>query len=393
MAQSSLSHTPIFELPGHGPTCNEDVRGLIEECHEGLCKVSITRQVRRGKYESIATITCQENAQSRKSRPTSSTDEIADYIMLCIQYEMDKSDDPGVYKITLYGVPGKGRFERSKHIDLRDGDGDPKSINILSEGEVIEQQTLYISELHQQIIACIETVQGVVKPLMNENKEMMRIVSDSQKRLAEVEQIRLTHDLNLRIHDDESKAELAAEENKMARWRELLGVVKDTGAAEALLKAVAKKIESGNIFGKKTAIADKSSTQKTKESNEKNNEEKHKVSKENAEAESSDGTKIVVSEDVLKSAEESPYVMAAETLKMTIDEHRQWKKIYAAINEEQSSILDSIFIAKSDEEVGSLVKKLKSAKDPLRLLKLKPIMNEQQNRLVDFIYKSDSNDE
>ena len=122
MSFEDLTHTPEFDLPANAPSPTADLVSLIEECHEGLHKALVSRMVRRGKYEPIATIICQENP-NKKTRPQASPEDIADYCMMCMQYEMDKSDDPGTYKVNLIGPPGRGRFDRSKHVDLGDGDG------------------------------------------------------------------------------------------------------------------------------------------------------------------------------------------------------------------------------------------------------------------------------
>ncbi len=242
MSLATLSHSPEFDLPPYGPGYNDDVLNLIECHHEGLYRVVVSKMLGRNKYEQIAAITCQENPE-RKKHPAAQAQDIAEYAMMCIQHNIDETDIRGVYKIALYGPPGKGgAWTKSKHIDLRDEDADPRSISMLSEGELCEQQGAYIGELHSQIIACIETVQGVIKPLMNENKEMMKIVADSQRQLAEVEKIRLNHDLQLKIHDDETKQAEAEEERRMERWKEVLNTFKDTGAAEVLIKGLIGKL-------------------------------------------------------------------------------------------------------------------------------------------------------
>ncbi len=120
-ATKSLSHTPEFEfLPMNAPNAPADLISLLEECHEGLSKAIVSKMIRRGKYEQIATVLCQENA-TKKTTPVASLDDIADYCMMCMQYDIEKTDDAGTYRVTLIGAPGKGRFERSMHIVLGEG--------------------------------------------------------------------------------------------------------------------------------------------------------------------------------------------------------------------------------------------------------------------------------
>jgi len=185
MSFEDLRHSPDFDLPSTAPSAPSDVITLIDDHHEGLHKVQIHKMIRRGSYESIATIICSENP-NKKTRPLASAEDIADYCMMTMQYEIDKSDDPGTYRVKVLGPPGKGKFEASKHVHLG-GDGEATTKSMLSEGELIEQQSQYIGELHSQIVAMSETVHSMIKPLLQENKEMMKIVSDAAKKQAELE--------------------------------------------------------------------------------------------------------------------------------------------------------------------------------------------------------------
>ena len=245
MSFETLSHTPEFELPMNAASAPADLVALLEECHEGLYRVVISKMVRRNKYDQLAIITCQENP-SKKSRPSASPDDIAEYCMMAMQYETEKSDSPGTYKVTLFGPPGKGRFERSKHVDLSDGDGEARTKTMMSEGDMLEQQQLYIGELHSQMIGMIEGMNAMASNAMRENKELTKVISESQRRLGEVEAQRMNHDLQLKLHSDDVKQKEAEQEQKMERWRELLGVVKDTGAFEAIAKAILTKMKQGD---------------------------------------------------------------------------------------------------------------------------------------------------
>jgi hypothetical protein len=151
---SGLSHSPDFELPDHSPQYPTDLLSLIEENAEGLHRIVVQKFVRRGKYSQVCTITCQENA-GRKTKPVATAETIAEYCMLAMQYDVDKTDEHGKFKCTLYGGASKGRWEKSKHVDLSDADGEARSVSIMSEGDMLEQQQTYIGELHQTCIAML----------------------------------------------------------------------------------------------------------------------------------------------------------------------------------------------------------------------------------------------
>jgi len=243
MSFDDLSHSPDFELPAHGSDAPADLISLIEECHQGLYKAQIHKMKTRGKYESVATITCQENP-NKKTSPTASAEDIADYCMMCMQYEIEKSDDPGTYRVTLLGPPGRGRNPRSKHVFLGGEDGQAHTKSMMTEAELVEQQSQYIGELHSQIVAMSETVHSMIKPLLQENKEMMKIVSDAAKKQAEIEREKMRHELELRIHNDEIKLEEAKEEMKSERWRETMDAIKESGAIEGVMKALLSKMRN-----------------------------------------------------------------------------------------------------------------------------------------------------
>lgn len=245
MSFESLSHTPEFELPGNAPPAPADLISLMEECHEGLHKVIVWKMIRRGKYDQVATIICQENP-NKKTKPQASPEDICDYCMMCMQYEMDKSDDPGTYKVQILGPPGRGRFDRSKHVDLSGGDGEAHSKTMLSEGELVDQQSQYIGELHSQMIAMHETLHSMVKPLLTENREMMKIVTDASKKNAEIEREKLRFELEMMMHKDQIKQEQQREEMKNERWRETMETVKESGAIEGLMKALHKKLANSS---------------------------------------------------------------------------------------------------------------------------------------------------
>ena len=422
MAFETLSHSPEFELPLNSPNYPQDLLSLIEECFEGLYRIVIHKFIRRGKYSQVVAIKCQEDA-GRKSKPTASADDLAEYCMLCMQYDIDKTDERGKYKVVLYGGMSKGRWERSKHVDLSDEDGEAKSIHMMSEGDMLEQQQLYIGELHSQMIAMHETLQGMVKPILHENKEMMKIVTESQRRLGDVEAQRLKHDLELRMHNDDIKAKEAEEEHKMERWRELLGVVKQTGAFEAILKAVMTKIQKAREANrdddddkprkkkkkkpvneekkkkkaKKKTVRDKSDEEKSKKPKKK---KKKTVNADGAKkkkrGESEDDEPEVSVEDLekefYKEAVEklatSPLLMAAEALKMSIDEKKQWSLLRDTLTEEQMDVFDEIFEATEEEEIEEKLGQLFKMKGMKYLTKLQDKMDETQSKFMGALFET-----
>lgn len=416
---SGLSHSPEFELPDHSPQYPTDLLSLIEENAEGLHRIVVQKFVRRGKYSQVATITCQENP-GRKTKPIAGAEIIAEYCMLTMQYDVDKTDEHGKYKCTLYGGAAKGRWEKSKHVDLSDADGEARSVSIMSEGDMLEQQQNYIGELHQTNIAMLESLHSIVKPLMQENKEMMKIISEAAKVRGEVELNRLKHDLELRMHQDEMKQQEAEEEHKMERWRELLGVVKDTGAFEAIMKAVMAKIKERREDKDEKKIPPNSSTTKKKKKKKKRttDEEPRKKKKkkkkrtidpdsaktrskteskkpkaedgpEESEAEEMTAEELqkILYEEGLAKAAENPLVLAAESLKMSIDEKKQWSVLEETLSEEQFELFEEILAADKDDEVEKRLKRLYKMKNVRNLLKLQDHLDETQTKFVEMFLK------
>jgi len=438
MSFEDLRHTPDFELPPNAPDAPSDVVSLIEEVHgEGLHKVMIHKMLRRNKYESIATIICQENP-SKKTRPAASPEDIADYCMMCIQYEIDKSDDPGTYRVQVVGPPGKGRFQRSKHVDLTGGDGEAHSKTMMTEGELVEQQSQYIGELHSQIVAMSETVHGMIQPLLRENKEMMKIVSESARKTAELEREKMRHELELKIHNDEMKLEESKEEMKSERWRETMDVIKESGAVEGVMKAILKKLNNkpapdddddddddedetpkakpaakkpftppsqstagapGSSGGSKLDKAKakkgrpkfKKRRQKSKgdasavdEVAEKTGLSKSTVAAiESGDDMTQDQIVEVFKQSGLRKAEENPTAIMVEILKMSIDEKDQWDLIEETLSAEQMQLFRKIMKSEKDKVIHKLLKQLYAMKGARRLLKLEQHLDESQSKYVD----------
>jgi len=406
MSFESLRHTPEFELPPNAPGAPADLISLISECYEGLAKAVVSKMIRRGKYDQIATIVCQDNP-SKKTTPIASPDDIADYCMMCMQYDMDKTDEPGTYKVALFGPPGKGRFERSKHVDLGEGDGTARSKTMMSEGELIEQQAQYIGELHSQSIAVLETLHGMVKPLLSENKEMMKIISESARRLAEVENARMRFDLELKMHNDEMKMKELEEEEKTRRWNETMVVIKESGMVEGFMKAILKKIKGGSEPEKKhlkiekPAMPKRSSSynyevkensgsvlEKAKKKKSKK-KKKYKISKETQKlVERGDEMSVEQLEEIFEAsgmskARENPTALMVEILKMSIDENGQWTTIQEVLSEEQFILFQKITKTETDAEIIPMLKELYSMKGSRRFLKLEEHLNEDQQSYID----------
>lgn len=337
--------------------------------------------------------------------------------MMCMQYDIDKTDEPGTYRVMLIGPPGKGRFERSKHVDLGEGDGMARSKTMMSEGELLEQQSQYIGELHSQIIAMVEVVHGVVKPLMQENKEQMKIISDSARRLAEIERDRMKFDLEMRIHADEIKIREAAEEEKTRRWHETVEVIKESGAVEGLIKALMKKINASKSDGDRpkpsstnhpSGAAAESTTKASnvsypdgwsdgeskktrveKAKKKKNRKKKPVLSKSTQEAigSGSDMTNDQITEifeiSGMEKARENPTALMVEVLKMTIDENDQWPVIKDTLSDEQFEIFKKITESETDAEIESLLKELYALKGARRLMKLEQHLKDDQRKYID----------
>lgn len=416
MSFESLSHTPEFELPGNAPPAPADLISLMEECHEGLHKVIVWKMIRRGKYDQIATIICQENP-NKKTKPQASPEDICDYCMMCMQYEMDKSDDPGTYKVQILGPPGRGRFDRSKHVDLSGGDGEAHTKTMLSEGELVDQQSQYIGELHSQMIAMHETLHSMVKPLLTENREMMKIVTDASKKNAEIEREKLRFELEMMMHKDQIKQEQQREEMKNERWRETMETVKESGAIEGLMKALHKKLanssksdddddddddeekDSNKKASKKKSSAKTSDTKKSDKGESKVDKAKRrKKRRSQIERKKAREIKKVLDsgeeftqeqlEEVFKSSamdrvKENPLAVMVEILKISIDEQDKWPIIKETLTENQFNLFKKISESENDSEIEKLLKKLYAEKGMRRFFKLEKHLDDDQQKYIE----------
>lgn len=434
MSFEDLRHVPEFELPGSAPDAPSDVITLIDDHHVGLHKVVIHKMIRRGNYESIATIICSENP-NKKSKPLASPEDISDYCMMIMQYEIDKSDDPGTYRVKVLGPPGRGKSEASKHVYLG-GDGEASTKSLMTEGELVEQQGQYIGELHSQIVAMSDTVHSMIKPLLQENKEMMKIVSEAAKKQGELEREKMRHELELRIHNDEIKLEQEKEEMKSERWRETMDAVKESGAIEGLGKAILRKLSNqdadeddddddddgeegtkkpsgkGKVKNpvtskvKKEGKESKLDKAKAKGGRPKFKKRKKGVDEDKAKTRAkvkkstglSDDTvdaleggdemsdsqiEEVFEKSALKKADDNPLSVMCEILKMTIDEGDQWEIITETLSAEQMTLFKKILNGQEDKKIRKQCKKLYNLKGARRFLKLEKHLTEQQRSYVE----------
>jgi len=420
MSFANISHSPEVDLPEQADyDCPPDVISLIEEYHQGLHTVLVSKQTGRSKYKPVGKIECQKKGD-RHSRPEATPDELAEYVMQWIQYEIEESDEPGNYRMSLKGPPGKGRFDKSKHIDLRDEDGIARSKDMLNEGDMLEQQSAYIGELHSQLSGMVDLVLGSYKVVVGENREMMKILSEATRKHGEIESNRLAHQLNMKIHEDEVAAEDAEAERSMQKFREGLGVFKDTNAAEELIRALAKKIK-----GKEEAEARSSPSApgapstpapetpvtsvvpvdapESKEDSKKKKKAGKKAAKKGRfkKAKGAKGAKKEEPEDEpledladidaetleegRRMVMERPLVTAAEAFKMSVNQKSQWGLLRKALTNQQSDILDEIFAATTDDEVTALAQKLYNAKGLLKLGSLRKNLDPQQQALISMV--------
>jgi hypothetical protein len=397
---ATLYHTPDFDIPEFSEPMPPDAVSLIEEYHEGLHKILISKQVRRNSYKPIGTVICQEGGDKR-SRPGANPDEIAEYAMAVIQYEIEKNDDPGMYKITLVGPPGKGRFERSKHIDMSAGDGAPRSMAMINEGDLHEMKDAYIGELHSQIVAMIELVTTSHRQVVQENREMMKIVSEAARKNAEIERDRLRHQLEVKMHEDDVKFQESEAERSMDKFKQGIDVFKDTGAAEELMRAVARKIEGIKRGGQPVEMpplpqgmdSKSESTSKKKSAKKKGAKKKAKKATikrtgegPKAQTDPSEDDEIMdEGQRISKMVNERPLVMAAEALKMGIDSNNQWSIIRKTLTPEQADALDDLFAATTDDDVIANAKRLYESPPLQNIMNLNDELDEQQRRFVAFI--------
>jgi outer membrane biosynthesis protein TonB len=410
-----MSMRPDIELPDPEQECPPDVLAMIEEHHQGLHRILVSRRKPNGGHETFGTIVCQKT-KDRFGRPEATPEELGDLVMMWIQYDIYRTDDPGNYRVLLVGPPGKGKFERSTHINMMGEGGVPRTMAMLNQGDLLEAQTLYIGEMHSQVIGMIEIVIGGYKTVVNENREMMKILSEATRKHGEIEAMRLEHQLNMKIHEDDKQHQEAEAERSQKKWEQGLATLKDTGAAEDLMRAIAKRIQGAKeareaarsvdeakppteepvaeptekeapkrtrfAQGKKKSSKKKST--KKKSSKKKSTKKSTKKSSKKEEPPEEEGLDEFLEEGA-QLLGENPLVLAAETLKMTINQKGQWGIIRKTLTEEQADILDDIFASTTDAEVKKNAQRLAKAKGMLKLIDLNKHLDEQQRAFIGLV--------
>ena len=223
--------TPEIELPDLYEPFPEDLAALCHSNMRGMKSMTVHRMIQRGQYKIVASAQIQEKP-TRNSQPPYTSEEICETAMQIIAHDIMETDDPGNYKVSFIGLGGRGRKIVSKHIRMRE-EQSPRAVNTMDEGDLLETQMSYIGELHQVNMGLMEVVSGMIRPLLEENKEMMKICTESVKRVGEVEALRMTHDLELRKMEDENRLEILKEQQNQEKWNELFEHVKKTGAMES----------------------------------------------------------------------------------------------------------------------------------------------------------------
>ncbi len=240
---------PPRELPEFYDDPPADLRMLVGQNHIGLAEIRIQKQMGRGKYKKISNIRVQDRP-GPGSIPTLDVDDITVNIMREIAAEIEESDDPGRYQILLVMgcPPGQRQKVRAMHIDLNPDDNGARAVKTVDEGDLIEMMQSYIGELHQQNVAQNEALTTVIEPLVRENKEMMRIVTDAQKKIAEVEAMRLEHQLREREMDEDRKFREEKDRRDHERKMALIEQVKKSGALESMV-AMFQNYVAKNVVG------------------------------------------------------------------------------------------------------------------------------------------------
>jgi len=412
MTVESLEHSPEFELPAYGKPAPADLITLIEENHQGLAKVTVQRMKQRNSYETICSIKTQENP-SRTTYPSASPEEISEYVMLCIQYEIDRTDEYGKFKIVVYGPPGKGRWERSKHIEINDGDEPARATSVMSESDTLEMQKEYIGELHQQLVSMNETVTGLINPLLRENREMMKIVSDSQRKLAEIEMMRLNHELELRkINDEREQRELEANQSQQ-KWNRVMDHLDEAGAAEAVMKGIAKLMKKfdasdapedtekaekenrseGSGKGKSAGKAEESPKPGTRKKKKKKNKKVSQALPDSGVAAEETAVEKLSEDDKLRMEFEermknSPNMVKANMLKEMISAKGQWQLVKETLSEEQFAVFVAVMKAETEEQCIKRLKVLYKLKGAKKFFKLQKHLDEEQEELVNDLLET-----
>ena len=404
--------TPEIELPDLYEPFPEDLAALCHSNLRGMKQMTVHRMVQRGQYKIVASAQLQEKP-TRNSVPTVPAEEICEVAMQIVASDIAETDDPGNYKVSFIGVGGRGRKIVSKHIRMRE-EQSPRAVNTMDEGDLLETQMSYIGELHQVNMGLMEVVSGMIRPLLEENKEMMKICTESVKKVGEVEAARMSHELEIRRMEDENRLELFKEQQSQDKWNELFNHVKSTGAMESVIEGLMKKftgppkspepknnpdatspgptrrpaaarkpLPTPEEVSNLPAVRKPSETSRTRPADKDTEKTKSTISEDKSQ-EIAKEEKVQLEEiekEVKEEMEKSPLVALAQALKFSIDENGQWKKIYKTLNDDQIEIFDEVISAKSDDEVKAAMDKMKKT-SVAKLMMLRAMMDEDQAKIL-----------
>ena len=407
--------TPEIDLPDLYEPFPEDLAVLCHSNLRGLKQLTVHRMLQRGQYKIIASVALQDKP-TKTSVPKYGAEEICETAMQIIAHDVLETDDPGNYKVSFVCAGGKGRKVVSKHIRMRE-EQSPRAVNTMDEGDLLETQMQYIGELHQVNMGLMEVVSGMIRPLLEENKEMMKICSESVKRVGEVEQARMQHELNVRRMDDETKLAIMDKEKKAENWRALYKLVVETDAMDTIVSALGKKF-LGNDDSEKEQdepvqnqaqrenVGDQAEPKRRARPLPSKSEVKSNLPAKvepNKIAKKAQGPQDVVkssdsavqqtdSDDIEKLKEEAMQeineadnlVATATALKFTIEANGQWKDIYKTLDKDQAGYFDDALSATTDEEVIECIKKLADTKIG-NLIKLKSLLDKDQKKLIKIL--------
>jgi len=414
--------TPEIELPDLYEPFPEDLAALCHSNMRGMKSMTVHRMIQRGQYKIVASAQIQEKP-TRNSTPPYTSEEICEAAMQIIAHDIMETDDPGNYKVSFIGMGGRGRKIVSKHIRMRE-EQSPRAVNTMDEGDLLETQMSYIGELHQVNMGLMEVVSGMIRPLLEENKEMMKICTESVKRVGEVEALRMAHDLDLRKMEDENRLELLKEQQNQEKWNELFEHVKKTGAMESIIgglmskfvgndddakaeeraakrnkpepqkpKRVARPLPTEEkVISSVPAVRGTTSVSRTKppqppeaptveqEEPIRNSPPEQRNDQQTEQPEQPEVTEEIL-EEVNREMADQPLVTIAQALKSSIDANGQWKKIYKTLNDDQVEIFDEIVGADSDDQVKDGIERMKKT-SIAKLLMLRGMMDEDQQKLL-----------
>lgn len=389
----SISITPEIQLPEFSPPWPEELRSLIEECHTGLYKIIISKMVERNKYDQVAILSTMENINPH-GKPSALPEEICECIMLVAQYDYERFDTYYKYKAEIIsGGKGKARRAVSKHFELTSDGEVSRTVNVMNEGEILEQQSNYIGELHSQIIGMAEVTQGMVKPLLSEFKELVKVVSDSQRRLADIEAKRMEHEMQMQIYNDEKEQKRIESERAHERWLAFKNTLDQSGVipmAMAQLAAFVKRKaaeHAGDQPSPEERMEAMSGALGSPDENIHKNPGKKKSGKKSKSKKKKQNLSENKVDDIVAERaaayEDNPVLGSAAALKMSFDSYNQWEKIEETLTIEQFEVFKAAIEGNTEKEVKENIRKLAHLPDLKNLVELSNFMDENQAFFVD----------